>query len=177
MGLGNPGLEYRDTRHNVGHRVVDKLARRLRCRLAEDGGHRVGRGRWKDETVYLVKPAAYMNQSGPAVARILRRLGLDAADLVLVFDDLDLPLGTVRVRMKGTAGGHNGVRSVLEVLGTEAVRRVKIGIGRPGEPGRDREEVVDHVLSGFEPDEGPVVEAACEEAVERTLKLLESRTP
>jgi PTH1 family peptidyl-tRNA hydrolase len=177
VGLGNPGPEYRETRHNVGHRVVDGLARRLHCRLAADGGHLVGRGQWRGETVYLVKLASYMNQSGPAAARVLRRLAVDPADLVLVFDDLDLPLGTVRVRMKGSAGGHNGVHSVLVALDTEAVRRVKVGIGRPGEPGRDRDQVVDHVLSGFEAEELPVVEAACAQAVDRTLRLLESRTP
>jgi PTH1 family peptidyl-tRNA hydrolase len=175
VGLGNPGPEYRDTRHNTGHRVVEDLARRLRCRLAKDGGHLVGRGQWRGDTVYLVKLESYMNQSGTAVERVLRRLDVAPADLVLVFDDLDLPLGTVRVRMKGSAGGHNGVRSVLAALGTEDIRRVKIGIGRPGEPGRDRDEVVDHVLSRFEADELPVIEEACAEAVERTLGLLASQ--
>ena len=174
MGLGNPGPEYRDTRHNVGQRVLDALARRLRCRVARAGEHLLARGRWRDETVHLVKTGSYMNESGPPVARLLRRLHLGPADLIVVFDDLDLPLGTVRVRMKGSAGGHNGVRSVLAALGTEEIRRVKVGVGRPGEPGGDRTLVVNHVLSAFESEELPVVQASCDEAVASVLRLVET---
>jgi PTH1 family peptidyl-tRNA hydrolase len=114
-----------------------------------------------------------MNVTGPAVERLGRRLGLDPADLILVYDDIDLPLGTVRVRMKGSHGGHKGVRSIIETLGTAELRRVKVGIGRPG--GKD--EVVDHVLSPFLPDELPLIEAASEEAARHVLALIESRTP
>jgi PTH1 family peptidyl-tRNA hydrolase len=134
VGLGNPGPEYRDTRHNVGARVVDGLARMLHARFAREGGHLVGSTRWHGEPVYLIKPQSFMNESGPAVARLARRLHLGPADLVIVFDDLDLPLGTVRVRMKGSAGGHNGVRSLIGALGTDEIRRVKVGIGRPVPP-------------------------------------------
>lgn len=175
MGLGNPGPEYRGTRHNVGQRVLDALGRRLRCRFARTGEHLVAHGRWRGEAVHLVKPGSYMNESGPAVARLLRRLHVGPPDLIVVFDDLDLPLGTVRVRMKGSAGGHNGVRSLIEALGTEELRRVKVGVGRPGEPGRDRAQIVDHVLSPFDPDELPVIETACDEAVAQALRLIEAR--
>ena len=119
----------------------------------------------------MLKPSAYMNVAGAAVARLCRQLNLDPADLILVYDDIDLPLGKVRVRMKGSHGGHNGVRSLIETLGTEQLRRVKVGIGRPG----DKAEVVDHVLSPFLPDELPLVEAACVEAADHVLKLLETR--
>jgi PTH1 family peptidyl-tRNA hydrolase len=105
------------------------------------------------------------------VASVLRRLHAEPADLILVFDDLDLPLGTVRVRMKGSSGGHNGVTSVIEALGTSDVRRVKVGIGRP----EHRAQVPDHVLSGFDDDEREVVEKSVEEAAERVLTLI--RTP
>src|SRR5262245_39691973 len=115
-----------------------------------------------------------MNVTGPPVARVARRLHVGPADLILVYDDIDLALGKVRVRMKGSAGGHNGVRSVIEALGTEEIRRVKLGIGRPGEPGRDRAEVPDHVLSPFLPEEAEVIEAACQDAAERVLKLIQS---
>jgi PTH1 family peptidyl-tRNA hydrolase len=175
IGLGNPGPEYRDTRHNVGQRVVDGLARTLRARFASEGGHLVASGRWRGETVHLVKPVSFMNVSGPPVARVARRLHVGPADLILVFDDLDLALGKVRMRMKGSSGGHNGVGSVIEALGTDEIRRVKIGIGRPGEPGRDRADVPDHVLSPFLPEEADVVQAACEEAARRVIKLIESR--
>jgi peptidyl-tRNA hydrolase, PTH1 family len=178
IGLGNPGPEYRDTRHNVGARVLDGIAKRLHARFGREGGHLVGPARWHGEPVYLVKPQSYMNESGAVVARLARRLHLGPGDLIVVFDDLDLPLGAVRVRMKGSAGGHNGVRSLIEALGTDAVRRVKIGIGRPEPPagaGRRREEVVDHVLSPFYPEEYEVVAAACEEAAEQSIKLLDRR--
>jgi PTH1 family peptidyl-tRNA hydrolase len=175
VGLGNPGPEYRDTRHNVGQRVVDALARRIHARFAREGGHAVARGRWQGEPLYLIKPNSYMNVSGPPVARLARKLHLGPADLIVVFDDLDLPLGKVRVRLSGSAGGHNGVRSLIAAFGTDALRRVKIGIGRPGRPGEDRERVSDHVLSPFFPDEHDTVAAACEEAVERTLALVERR--
>ena len=102
-----------------------------------------------------------MNVCGPAVARAApRRCTPSPTDLILVFDDIDLPLGTVRVRMKGSAGGHNGVRSVIEALGTDDIRRVKVGIGRP----EHKAQVPDHVLSVFEPDELPAVEAVVAEA-------------
>ncbi len=174
MGLGNPGPAYRDTRHNVGQRVVDALARRLHCRFTREGGHHVAHGRWSGETIHLLKPGSYMNESGPPVARLMRKLHLGPADLIVIFDDLDLTLGTVRVRMKGSAGGHNGVRSLIAALGTDQIRRIKVGIGRPGEPGRDRAEVSDHVLSPFHADELPVIEAACEQALAQALRLLET---
>ncbi|MCI0547502.1 MAG: aminoacyl-tRNA hydrolase [Candidatus Rokubacteria bacterium] len=172
IGLGNPGSEYRDTRHNLGQRVVDALARSLHARFGKATGHPVATARWRGDTVYLVKPQSYMNVSGPSVARLARRLHVGPADLIIVFDDIDLPLGTVRVRMKGSAGGHNGVRSIIEALGTSDIRRVKIGIGRPETPGRRREEVADHVLSPFTRDEIPIVEAACAEGEQAVLKLL-----
>jgi peptidyl-tRNA hydrolase, PTH1 family len=174
VGLGNPGPEYQDTRHNVGQRVVDKLARRMRARFSRKGGHQLARVEWLGEQLHLIKPACFMNVSGPTVAHLTRRLELDPSDLIIVFDDLDLPLGKVRVRMKGSAGGHKGVRSLIEALGTDAFRRVKVGIGRPALPGRNKDLVVDHVLSPFYRDELAAVEAACAEAAELALKLVEA---
>ena len=119
------------------------------------------------DTIRLVKPQAFMNVCGPVVARALQRHGAGPEDLILVYDDIDLPLGAVRVRMKGSHGGHNGVRSVIEALGTSDIRRVKVGIGRPEHKG----DVPDHVLTVFEPDELPAVEAAVAEAAQRVLTL------
>jgi PTH1 family peptidyl-tRNA hydrolase len=109
-----------------------------------------------------------MNVSGPALATILRRLDADPAEVILVYDDIDMELGKVRVRMKGSAGGHNGVRSVLAALGTEEIRRVKVGIGRP----EHKHDVPDHVLTTFEPEELPIVDEAVEAAADRVLELL-----
>jgi peptidyl-tRNA hydrolase, PTH1 family len=168
IGLGNPGPEYRDTRHNVGQRVVDALARALRASWRRDGSIVIARGRWRGEPVRLIKPIAFMNASGPVVAKALRRAEAGPADVILVYDDIDLPLGTVRLRMKGSHGGHNGVRSVLEALGTQEIKRVKVGVGRPDQ----KDDVPDHVLTSFERDELPIVEAAVADAAEKVLALL-----
>jgi PTH1 family peptidyl-tRNA hydrolase len=175
VGLGNPGPEYRNTRHNVGQRVVDALARRIHARFEREGAHAVAHGRWQGETLYLIKPGSFMNVTGEPMARLARKLGLGPADLVIVFDDIDLPLGKVRVRQSGSAGGHNGVRSLIAAFGTDALRRVKIGIGRPGRPGEDRDQVADHVLSPFLPEEHDAVARACDEAADQAMKLVEGR--
>jgi PTH1 family peptidyl-tRNA hydrolase len=173
VALGNPGPEYRETRHNVGQRVLDHLAGMLSGaggarRWHRDDGTLLARGTWRGETIKLFKPQAVLNVSGPVVARALRRHHLGPADLVLVYDDIDLPLGAVRLRMKGSHGGHNGVRSVIEALGTQEIRRVKVGIGRPDH----KDEVADHVLERFRPDEEAAVAAAVLVAAERVLTLM-----
>jgi peptidyl-tRNA hydrolase, PTH1 family len=172
VGLGNPGPEYQDTRHNIGQRVLDVLVARLHKAWRRDRAGLMARGQWRGEPVDLVKPHCFMNVSGPTVAAVLRHLRAEAADLVLVYDDIDMELGKVRVRMKGSAGGHNGVRSVIESLGTEAIRRVKVGIGRPAH----KRDVPDHVLTTFDDVELPVVRQAVETAADRVLELLAPRS-
>src|SRR5262245_34697547 len=133
----------------------------------------VARAQWRGEPLLLIKPQAFMNVTGPALAAVLRTLGADAGDLILVYDDLDLPLGAVRIRLRGRHGGHNGVRSVIEALGTEEIRRVKVGIGRP----EAKAQVPDHVLSLFEPEEQDAVDKAVATAEERVLSLLSAPQP
>ena len=171
-GLGNPGPRYQGTRHNVGQRVLDHLAPTLRAGWRDEGWALVARGRWRDEPVHLVKPQSFMNVTGAPIATALRRLHADPTDLIVVYDDIDLPLGTVRMRMKGSHGGHNGMRSVIEVLGTGEIRRVKIGIGRP----ERRADVADHVLDRFQPDELPIIEDALALAADRILQLVTQAT-
>ena len=171
VGLGNPGPDYQGTRHNVGQRVLDLIAERLHGRFERANDTQTAHVRWRGDTVYLVKLQSFMNVSGPAVRRALARLGAEVADLVLVYDDIDMELGKVRVRLKGSAGGHNGVRSVIEALGRDDIRRVKLGIGRP----EHRHDVADHVLTTFDPDEDPVVDAAVATAADRVLELLARR--
>jgi len=168
VGLGNPGPEYQDTRHNVGQRVVDHLAARLRGTFRRASDTLVAQIRWRGDTVHLVKPLSFMNVTGPSVRRALARLGAEPIELVLVYDDIDMELGKVRTRLKGSAGGHNGVKSVIDALGTDEIKRVKIGIGRPAHRG----DVPDHVLTTFEADEAPVVDAAVESAADRVLELV-----
>lgn len=171
-GLGNPGPRYQGTRHNVGQRVLDHLAPTLRAAWHEEAGALVARGRWRGESVYLLKPGSFMNVTGGPLASALRRLHADPADLIVVYDDIDLPLGMVRTRMKGSHGGHNGMRSVIEALGTPEIRRVKIGVGRP----ERKADVADHVLDRFQPDELPVVEDAVARAADRILELVTRST-
>ena len=172
-GLGNPGPKYERTRHNVGQRVLDHLAPTLRAIWRDEGPARIARGRWRDETVHLVKPQGFMNVLGEPLAAAVRRLGADTADLIVVYDDIDLPLGTVRVRLKGSHGGHNGMRSIIETLGTSEIRRVKLGIGRP----ERRADIPDHVLEGFDPEELPVIEDAVALAAQRVLDLITRAVP
>lgn len=160
MGLGNPGRRYRGTRHNVGFRVVELLARRWGVSFREEGKVEVAQARVAGQVVLLAKPLTYMNLSGEAVAELVRRRGIATDQVLVVYDDMDLPTGTLRVRARGSAGGHRGMASVLEALGTLEVPRVRVGIGRP------EADAVDHVLSRFSPQEEPVVAEAVERAAE-----------
>jgi len=153
--------------------VVDLLAEQLRRAWRRDGPTLIARAQWRGEPLTLVKPQAFMNLTGPVVAAALRRQGADARDLILVYDDIDLPLGTVRIRLKGRHGGHNGVRSILGALGTDDVRRVKVGVGRPDH----KEAIPDHVLAVFEPEEQPAVAEAVATAAERVLTLVQTPSP
>ncbi|MBA3740473.1 MAG: aminoacyl-tRNA hydrolase [Chloroflexi bacterium] len=150
-GLGNPGERYRLTRHNVGFRVVDLVADRWG--LTGQGRVRDGAGQLEAlrpepiGRVLLVKPLRYMNRSGGPLRAALRQTDLDVTtDLLVVADDIDLPLGRIRLRRSGSAGGHNGLRDIITSFGTNEFNRLRIGVGRAGE-------AVDHVLAGFKPDE------------------------
>jgi PTH1 family peptidyl-tRNA hydrolase len=167
VGLGNPPPDYRDTRHNVGQAVIDHLARRLGVPMRRQGAALVGETRFADAPLYLATVASYMNAVGPPVAELLEGLGLDAGRLIVVYDDIDLPLGRVRARHQGRSGGHNGVRSLIEALGTEAFRRVKVGVGRPA----TRDEVVDWVLSPFTAEEQAALPGIIDRAADLVLEL------
>ncbi|BEU87478.1 aminoacyl-tRNA hydrolase [Selenomonas sp. TAMA-11512] len=157
VGLGNPGAEYAKTKHNVGFMLVDAMA----DRLGVDGWKEwkqalVCEARIGTEKVLLVKPLTYMNESGRAVGPILSWYKLEAEELIVAYDDMDIPCGTVRIRRKGSAGGHNGIKSILAHLGSEDFSRVRIGIGRP----LTGQTVVRHVLSPFAPEDVPRVKVA-----------------
>ncbi len=168
VGLGNPGPEYSGTRHNVGFMVADILSRRHRIPVkASQHGARVGEGEIAGEPVALVKPLTFMNVSGRAVAPLMQRHSLLPAHLVVVYDDADLPLGKIRVRARGSAGGHNGIKSIIGATGSAEFPRVRIGIGRAG-----RGDLVDHVLSGFKADERELVHDALERAADAVEAVL-----
>lgn len=132
VGVGNPGRRYRRTRHNAGWEVLEAIAGTHGISVdTEDGWAQVGRGAIGGRRVMLARPETYVNVSGTAVADLRRRHRVPLERLIVIVDDLDLPVGTVRVREKGSHGGHNGLRSIIEALGTTAFARVRVGIGRP----------------------------------------------
>jgi PTH1 family peptidyl-tRNA hydrolase len=154
VGLGNPGRKYERTRHNAGFMAVDELARKLGVDIAQEKYHALlGRGRIGSEDAVLAKPQTYMNESGRAVGAILRYTYASVSELIVVHDDMDISVGSVRVKMGGGHGGHNGLRSIIEHLGTSDFLRVRIGIGRPA-PGMDP---ADYVLSPFLAEERPAL--------------------
>ncbi|MGP1675177.1 MAG: aminoacyl-tRNA hydrolase, partial [Candidatus Limnocylindrales bacterium] len=149
VGLGNPGAPYAGTRHNVGWLVVDRLAERAEWsgRGRQRDASNVVMGRYRGLDLTLVKPLTYMNDSGLAVRKVLAREHAPLSDLLVVADDFALPFGKLRFREGGSHGGHNGLRSIIDELGTEKYSRLRVGIGDPLRNGRD------HVLSKFAPDE------------------------
>ena len=169
VGLGNPGRRYADTRHNVGFMTVDELVRRHGTSEAgERMGAWVGRSRIQGHDVLLVKPQTFMNASGEAVGRLWRWYKLGLEDVVVVSDDIDLPFGRLRLRPRGSAGGHNGLRSIFSHLGSQEIARLKIGVGRPRS-----DEARDYVLSSFTPQEReelPILIAEAADAVEAVLR-------
>ena len=164
VGLGNPGLDYEETRHNVGFLLLDqwckqrglKVKSRFRGKFAED--------RMGEEKILLLKPQTYMNLSGMAVAELVGFYQLDPQDVLIIHDDIDLPLGKLRLRAQGGSGGHNGLRSIQTHLGTTEYWRLKIGVGRPAD-----DDVAGHVLSSF----GRAEKGEIDEAVFKGMQVLE----
>jgi len=167
VGLGNPGREYERTRHNIGFMVLDRLA-------SDRGAQWRTEREWKAEValhegVVYCKPSSYMNLSGKPVAAVARFYKVPPAEMLVVYDDLALPLGKLRFRPGGSAGGHNGIQSIIEQLGTREVPRLRIGIGGAGEGG-----MVSHVLGRFSPAEMPAVEDALNQA-EKAIAFAQTR--
>ncbi len=174
VGLGNPGERYRDTPHNAGFRVCDLLA--LRHGFAAEVRRYQGRfrrGRMHGADVGLLKPETYMNLSGDSVAAALRYLPIEPSDVVLVYDELDLPAGRIRIRPGGSPAGHNGVISVVERLGTRDIPRVRIGVGRPAERGRES----GHLLGKVRPELREIFEKSVERGADAVEALLEQGVP
>ena len=170
VGLGNPGPEYRETRHNVGFLVVDELT--TRWRVADAWREKFGALQIKtalgDEPVIVAKPLTFMNLSGEAVQALAGFYKIDPPDVFVVTDDVALPLGRLRARREGGAGGHNGLKSVIQHLGTQAFPRMRVGVGR----GDDRRDLSDHVLGRFEAGEREIVSAAVLRAADATETYL-----
>ncbi|MDZ4856213.1 MAG: aminoacyl-tRNA hydrolase [Nitrospirota bacterium] len=162
VGLGNPGAAYAPTRHNVGMWAIERAAARWSIRLAKRGMAHRGSGRLGSELLELAGTLDWMNITGPPLKGLLREYSLTAADLILVHDDLDLDLGRLRIKQTGGHGGHNGVKSVIDAIGTAQFVRIKIGIGRPA----PRQDSADYVLQMFTRDEIEVVSPCLDRAVD-----------
>jgi len=148
VGLGNPSDEYARTRHNVGFMVLDAMAREISAGWIADGKTRTCRAQIAGCRALLVEPLTYMNRSGEAIPAILGKYGREARDIIVLFDDLSLPLGRIRVRERGSSGGHHGLESIMDALDTDEVIRVRLGIGEEHMP-KDK---ADYVLSEFLPE-------------------------
>jgi PTH1 family peptidyl-tRNA hydrolase len=170
VGLGNPGGEYAGNRHNVGAWTVNRLARRHGIELASAGRASLGVGQIAGREVAVARPRTFVNESGPAVWALIKRLKIDdAAELLVVHDELDLPSGKIRLRPHGGSGGYKGLKSIIDAVHSDRFPRLRIGIGRPvvnGEPTWEPEHVANYVLSDPPPDERQVLDDAVARAIE-----------
>ncbi|MBA4389237.1 MAG: aminoacyl-tRNA hydrolase [Verrucomicrobia bacterium] len=173
VGLGNPGRQYEHTPHNAGFAVVDEVARSLECSLRRSlwFNARVGKTAHKAEPLVLLEPLTYMNRSGSAVSSVLRWHKLGVEDLVVVLDDADIGIGRLRIRAKGSSGGHKGLASIIESLGTEDFVRIRLGIGRDS---AGKKELVDYVLAPFSADEKEKMGEMVKKAASAVMCVVES---
>lgn len=165
IGLGNPGATYKQTRHNVGFLVVEHLVQSASLKWKRKFGTQSRVATWDVETgvrVVLAKPQTFMNRSGLAVAALMKKYGVNTDELLVVFDDLDLACGKIRIRQQGGAGGHNGLQSIIDVLGTKSFSRLRLGVG----PRPDGSAQIDYVLGPFSEDQKIEVDKAIGESVE-----------
>jgi len=172
IGLGNPGQKYTLTRHNVGYMVVSELAKELSLEFSQAGFSDVAKGWLRtgsgSKEVLLVKPGTYMNESGKAVEELLTDFPIQINEFLVVHDDMDIPFGRLRIRRRGSSGGHRGVESIIECIGSEDFPRLKVGIGRP-DPGVDP---VDYVLQPFQDNELRLLPKVIEVAKEAIFCVL-----
>ncbi len=177
VGLGNPGHIYAENRHNIGFMCVNHFGKTQNIRFNKSAGQaRIGTGEVAGQTVVLARPQTYMNSSGDSVSRLAKRFKLDVADIIVVHDDLDLPLGKIRIRQGGSSGGHKGIDSIIARLGSPDFTHLKVGIGRPllnSVSSEDKEAaIVDYVLSDFTLEEKKVINQFLPRVSEALLCLL-----
>lgn len=170
VGLGNPTMQYNGTRHNIGFSVIDELAERHGIRL--DGKkHKAvfGKGMIGSEKVILAMPQTYMNLSGESVRELFDYYKVDVEDIIVVYDDINLDVGRLRVRKKGSAGGHNGMKNIIKHLGSESFPRVRVGVGEKPK----QMDLADYVLSRFKEDELPLIREGCSAACDAIEMIIE----
>ena len=171
VGLGNPGREYERTRHNCGFRAIDILAEKLGCRMDKGKFQGLyGQTNYKGIKLYLLKPQTYMNLSGRSVLQLSAYFSIPPQRIIVLFDDISLPPGRLRIRADGSAGGHNGIKSIIAELGSQAFPRVKIGVGAKPHPQQD---LADWVLSSFSAAEEKDLLSALDRAADAALSIID----
>jgi len=175
VGLGNPGSEYAKTRHNCGFRAVDLLAEQLGCKVDKGKFQGLyGQAVYNGKKLYLLKPLTYMNLSGRSVLQLSAYYGIPPQRIIVLFDDISLEPGRLRVRADGSAGGHNGIKSIINELGSQDFPRVKIGVGAKQHPNQD---LADWVLSTFSASEEKQLETALKNAGDAALCVIDKGVP
>lgn len=170
VGLGNPGKQYEQTRHNIGYEVIDAVSSQLAIPLNQSKFKGLyGMGFYKGEKVILLKPLTYMNLSGESIRAVMDYYQIEVMDLLVIYDDLDLPVGKIRLRQQGSPGGHNGIKSTVAHLGTQEFNRIRIGIDRP----QVEMSIPDYVLSRFHKDEQSLIHNAVKKSEEACTAWLE----
>ncbi len=175
VGLGNPGKDYAHTRHNAGFRCLDVLAENLGCKVDKlkfQGLY--GQALYNGRKIFLLKPQTYMNLSGKSVLQLSAYFNIPPARIIVLFDDISLEPGRLRIRPDGSAGGHNGIKSIIAELGSQAFPRVKIGVGGKAHPDQD---LADHVLSGFSSSEEKALAVALKNGADAALCIIEKGVP
>jgi PTH1 family peptidyl-tRNA hydrolase len=176
VGLGNLGKEYARNRHNVGFHCINQLARQYSIDLKQrQCQSQVGIGSLAGTKVLLAKPRTFVNRSGEAVRQLMRKHGISLDDILVIYDDLDLPLGKMRLRQDGSSGGHRGIKSIIAATGSQDFNRIRIGIGRPTQENnsdRDESMVVSHVLSDFTAEEERIIKPVIARAVEAAESVI-----
>ena len=171
VGLGNPGKEYDNTRHNIGFKAIDFLSREYNIELNGEKFKGIyGQGFIKNEKVILLKPTTYMNLSGESVRAIIDFYKLTNEDILVIYDDISLDVGKLRIREKGSAGGHNGIKSIIAHLGTDVFSRIKVGVGQP------KGDLVNHVLGKFSKEETEILDEVLDVVVKATEVIVKENT-
>ncbi len=166
-GLGNPGKGYSSSRHNIGFMVVDELANRLGAFLKKGFRSLYAQTHLEEKTIILLKPETYMNRSGEALSDVVEFFKIPVKDIIVAHDEMDLPLGNIKVKVGGGSAGHNGIQSIISSLGVSGFIRVRVGIGKPIQ----KSEVISHVLSKFDKDEKKIIEDVVIRAADVVLEI------
>jgi PTH1 family peptidyl-tRNA hydrolase len=179
VGLGNPGRAYTNNRHNIGFICLNHFARTHAVKFdRKQGRARIGMGRVAENEVVLAKPQTYVNLSGKSVSQLVKRFKISLDDLVIIHDDLDLPLGKIRLSYSSSSGGHKGIDSIIKELGSQNFTRIRVGIGRPDKAEISEDEIIAYVLSDFTPEQKQAIIPVIPKVSEAILCLLtEGLTP